>query len=88
MARDEAEVARRWAEIHQSFALKPKGFTPGSFQALVTEYKASQDYSALAPGTRQDYARYLDYLSDKLGSVPVKNITRGHVLKVRDKRNR
>lgn len=61
--------------------VKPKCGTLGM---LVTEYRASSDFSGLAPRTRADYQRVLDYLKP-IADTPLIRFERGLVVRIRDK---
>jgi hypothetical protein len=61
--------------------VKPKSGTLGM---LVTEYRASSDFSSLAPRTRADYQRVLDYLKP-IADTPLIRFERGLVVRIRDK---
>jgi integrase len=57
---------------------------PGTFGLLVTEYRASPAFFDLAPRTKADYQRILDYLSP-LSGVSLARFDRPLVVKIRDK---
>src|SRR6059058_2132192 len=48
----------------------------GRFRALVTLYKSSGEYKALAPSTRKNWAPWLDRISDHFGSLRVAQFDR------------
>lgn len=52
-----------------------------SFAALINDYRTSDRYTQRAQRTRADYERALIYLSEKIGSQDVRQLTRAHVLK-------
>lgn len=49
---------------------------PNTFAALVTEYKASGEFGALADRTRAEYATYLDQVREYFGDLPLPAIER------------
>jgi len=57
---------------------------PGTLGRLVAAYKASRDFSDLAPRTRADYSRCFDYLRP-IADTPLIQFTRPLVVKIRDK---
>lgn len=58
---------------------------PGSIRALVTAYKQSPDWQALAEATKTDYLKALDPLAEKFGRLPVATMPRKFVLDLRDR---
>lgn len=58
--------------------------TPGSLAALIAAYRASEDWSGLAPASRTDYNKALDPLWDRYGKLPVATMPRAFVFKLRD----
>jgi hypothetical protein len=52
---------------------------PGTFGLLVTEYRSSPAFLDLAPRTKADYQRILDYLAP-LSSVPLARFNRPYVV--------
>ena len=57
---------------------------PGTLSLLITEYRASPSFLDLAPRTRSDYQRCLDYLAPISDTALVK-FDRGLVVRIRDK---
>jgi integrase len=57
----------------------------GSVNALIRDYKASPEFSALAVKTQRDYARALDHLGRVLGRFQVSDIKRPAIVKLRNK---
>jgi hypothetical protein len=74
-----AECARI-AELTKTLA-PPK---PGTLGLLITEYRSSAEFLNLAPRTRADYQRCLDYLKP-IGDTPLTSFDRGLVARIRDK---
>jgi integrase len=60
---------------------KPK---VGTLGMLVTEYRASREFNDLAPRTRADYQRILDYLK-AISDTPLARFDRVLVVRIRDK---
>ncbi len=56
----------------------------GTLGMLVTEYRASSDFNDLAPRTRADYQRILDYLKP-IADTPLRRFDRALVVRIRDK---
>lgn len=62
----------------------PRETLPGSLGALIADYKASDEYLALAVKTQTDYARMLDRFAS-IASFPAGEIKRRHVRELRRK---
>jgi integrase len=60
---------------------KPRSGTLGM---LLAEYRASSDFNGLAPRTRADYQRMLDYLKP-IADTPLIRFDRALVVRIRDK---
>ena len=58
--------------------------TPRTFDALITEYKLSPEFSRRAHATQRDYSRYLDIVSKAWGQLHVGSVRPKHVLQLRD----
>jgi len=81
---DAAQRVVRVIEINAG--LGPSERPPaGSFNELIALYKASPNFQEKAPRTRRDYIRHLTTISEKWGRLPVADLTRAHVLALRDK---
>jgi integrase len=74
-----AECARIAALIKPSGAAKP-----GTLGLLITEYRSSPGFVDLAPRTRADYQRCLDYLIP-IADTALAKFDRALVLRIRDK---
>lgn len=65
-----------------------RGIDPDTLEALITEYRASPDFTALADSTQRDYRLWLDRISEKFGAVPLDAFDdprmRGDILAWRD----
>ncbi len=57
---------------------------PGSIGELIGRYKASPDFTRLAPSTRRGYGTYLGLLERCFADDPVSGIDRAWLYKVRD----
>lgn len=57
---------------------------PGTLGLLITEYRASQSFLDLAPRTRADYQRCLDYLKP-IAETALARFNRALVVRIRDK---
>lgn len=51
---------------------------------VIGRYQRSQEWRALAPRTRKDYIKRLDYFSEKMGHLEPIHIERRHVISWRD----
>ena len=75
-----------WWEAYRCVAGEIEtGLKPGSFSALIYQYKESPEWVALAPQTRADWSRYLSWIEHAWGSLLVLTLEPRHVLKLRDK---
>ncbi len=57
----------------------------GTIKDLVDLYQAASDFTNLAAKTKKDYKRYLDFLAEKFGDAPAKDMDREFVLTLRQK---
>jgi integrase len=57
---------------------------PGTLGLLIAEYRSSPEFLDLAPRSRADYQRCLDYLKP-IGDTPLISFDRGLVARIRDK---
>lgn len=62
--------------------------TQGTLFSLIAAYKATSEYTKLAPRTKKDYARFLDLIEQEFGTLPLalvaKTETRGEFKSWRD----
>jgi len=63
---------------------KPTYSGQKTFQALVVSYCKSARYTKLAPRTKADYQRVLDWVKTKLGTLPADKMQRKDVIRARD----
>lgn len=54
---------------------------PRTFHRLVASYRQSERWTRLAPRTKKDYARVLDWAGDKIGSRHPEAMQRHHVIR-------
>lgn len=77
-------------KVHETFehpaAVKDgaKPVIPGTFAALVADFKASADYTEKAPKTRESYKDYLGRMVDMWGDLLPQEISRAAAMKWRD----
>ncbi|MCG2628825.1 tyrosine-type recombinase/integrase [Bradyrhizobium sp. WYCCWR 13023] len=61
------EFVREYHEAHAG-ARQPRA---GTFMTIITRYKASPEFSGLAPATRRSYLAYIKLIEDEFGDLPV-----------------
>jgi len=74
-----------WACYRRISGAPEKEVRPGSFAALFADFKASPEWRALAPATREGWQRWLSYVESAWAELPVRGIEIHHILKLRDK---
>lgn len=57
---------------------------PYTFSALIAEYRASPRWAKLAPKTRHEYEKLLNYIDSVVGGKDVRQFTRGRIIRMRD----
>ena len=57
---------------------------PGTFAALITAYKVSPEWAAMAESTRSDWTRYLAFVERAWGGIRVDGLLPKHVIDMRD----
>lgn len=62
-----------------------KQFRIGSLTHLITGYMKTDDFKSLAKSTKKDYLRYISFLQEKYGDLPVKALRRQHIYAMRNK---
>lgn len=78
-----AELAARVAELDR--AHKPRhGASPGTLGHLLESYKRSPRFTDLAPRTKRDYNKCMDYLAPSR-DMPLDHLTTGFMAKLRDR---
>lgn len=73
-----------WDQYRLLVGSDEEGPKPGSFSALVREYKKSPEWRELGERTRQERVRHLDRIEAMWGGLPVKGLEPRHVLQIRD----
>lgn len=76
------EFAEKWREYAKPN--EPTGATPFSFRALVSSYRSTADFAQLAPITKRDYLKRLDWIAEKLGDFDASKFPRSEVIRMRD----
>lgn len=79
-----AEFVARLAELNAPGPAEP-GTKPGSFRALIAEYKGAPEFKQIGKKAQRDYGRYLDLVRDLWADLPVAKLERKHVFRLRDK---
>lgn len=75
----------KYSELLRLADSRPEKPADGTLSALIDKYKASAEFAALRPRTRDDYEQTLDLIrADDLGSQPYRLITQAMVKAVRD----
>lgn len=57
----------------------------GTFGAMIKDFKASPEFKALSPRTREVWSYYLGRIDTAWGELPVRSIETHHILKLRDR---
>jgi integrase len=77
-ARQEAERinadVERW-RLSRAMGTDGRAIVPGSVKALITAYRASEDYAGLAASTRHRYLQCLEIIGAELGEARTKAVT-------------
>lgn len=72
------------AEFAAEYALAMKGApkvtTARNFAALIRHYKAGPKFTKLAPRSKQDYGKVLDFICDRIGDIDPAKVQRRHVI--------
>lgn len=69
---------------YPSYRIKRKErFAPNSLSALIKDYQRSPEWAKLSASSRKNYDHYLKPL-DAIGLAPAKDVTRRHILSLRD----
>ena len=82
---DREERAARALEINRTLKGTPRNIAPGSLADVIVLYKRAPEFRTLRAGSRREYARHLDTLSEIWGANPIAKIERKHVLALRDR---
>lgn len=73
-----------WWTLYKQLAGIKEQLKPGSVAGLIDAYKASPEWAQNADSTRSDWSRYLEYVKQAWGDLPVKGITPEYVFHLRD----
>jgi integrase len=71
-------------EIEQLRGVAPAKAIPGTFGGLIQAYRASPEFTGLAPRTRSDYQKVFDYLA-AIDGMPLIQIDEAAVMAFRDR---
>jgi|SRR5690349_21363157 len=81
----DAAFHEKYSELLRLANAEPEKPAETSLAALIIKYKASAEFAALRPRTRDDYEQTLDLIkADDLGAQPYRLITQAMVKAVRD----
>jgi integrase len=76
-----------WWEAYRRMAGEGEPVThSGTFLRLVESYQESPEWDALAPRTREEWARHFKYVVSSWGKLQVEGVEPRHVLALRDSR--
>lgn len=64
-----------WAKLSGARGVNHEATKPGTFAALIRDFKTSPEWSRLRPNTRRDYAIYLDRVERAWGTLTVAGLT-------------
>lgn len=64
----------------------PEAYQKGSFGALVDDYLKTASYKEKKPSTRAEYKRVLEALQGRYGRLPLRDLRRRHIRRMRDER--
>ncbi len=81
---DRGARAERTMEINRTLRGTPRMIAPGSLTDVMVLYKRAPEFRTLRDGTRREYARHLDTLSELWGDYDIAKIKRKHVMALRD----
>jgi len=62
----------------------PRRAKPRTLDSLITEYRASQDFTRLSQGSKRVYLRAMDLIGGAYGEAAIDALRRRHVLVLRD----
>ena len=62
----------------------PGGKAPGSFAALIADYRQAAEFTQLGEKTRYEYGRYLNMIEAECGTMQVRHFQRAHVFGLRN----
>lgn len=76
-----------WAAYRKLMGEPAKTEKPGTFAALIEDYRASPEWRELAVASQRNYGRYLDEIDRLWGKLMVAGVQPKHVLALRDKKS-
>jgi integrase len=76
--------AEWWDQYRRLGGVPEPDKPPGTFAALIAEYKASPEWKDLSPRTAIEWTRHLARVEEKWGSLRVASVEPRHVLALRD----
>jgi integrase len=82
-ALDDPLFHSEYARLSAPEVERPKA-RPGTLAWLVADYRASAEWKAKSPKTRENQGRYLDLIAEKNGDRSVSGVRPVHVYKLRD----
>jgi integrase len=74
-----------WRRYKEARGDDEAGVKPGTFSALIQEYKTSADWDKLSENTKTDYSIYLKRIEAHWGNLLVSGLTTVGIYKLRDK---
>ena len=77
--------AEWWESYREAGGLEKPDAPPGTFSALIGEYKQSPEWKALSEGTKAEWTRLLRRVEETWGPLRVARLEARHVLSLRDR---
>jgi hypothetical protein len=74
-----------WAKLNGARGMTPEAVKPGTFAALIRDFKTSAEWTRLRPNTRRDYLIYLDRVERAWGALVVSGLTAVGIYALRDR---
>jgi hypothetical protein len=74
-----------WIKLNLARGATTESFKPGTFAALIRDFKSSGEWTRLRPNTRQDYAIYLHRIETAWGSLAVSGLNAVGIYALRDR---
>ncbi len=62
-----------------------EGDTDGTFNAIITEYRAAPNFTRLKPSTKRLYNSHLEKISAAWGALHIASLRRKHIIRARNK---
>jgi hypothetical protein len=73
-----------WSKLNLARDATPQAIKPGTFAALIQDFKVSAEWTRLRPNTRKDYSIYLDRIETAWGSLVVSGLNAVGIYALRD----